>query len=248
MTRKVFHGVDVVVAEVKGDRFYSLLAIEGTLDDVDFQNVQRRFDVDLSLTPSRTGNLAKIKVDDRGVDKQGNALPIETALPMKSPLHITSIGSGALDAPSRGAFIGRVYLEHSRYDELHTSRFPSWPISNLDLVSLTSIWVEEPDSTGKPVRRRFHGFVATVKETTGTQVKLSIVEPGSTASKTFSFDTTDTSDTRFLCKPPVEAHEKLRSILDDLKDPSPGAIFIELTTAVTTGLRGIKVPVGHDEK
>lgn len=239
MTLKVFHGVDVVVAEVQDDRIYSLLAIETDFDAVDFQDAKRRFPLDISMTPNRTKNLAKIQVDDRGIGANGKELPVETAFPLQSPLHITTIGSGSLDSPARGAFVGRVHIEHTRYMKYQPTCFASWPPAPVDLAQLTSIYRSDVDGAGNSLTTRYLGFIVRVDEVNGTKVQVTVKDR---ANKSFSFDTADTSV--YLNNPPQEAFGKATSILSNLVKDKEGVLFIELKSAISSGLKGIKVPVG----
>lgn len=232
MVFKVFHALPVVAAEIKSNKLYSLLVIADDPDATDFEKSER-FDVDLSLTPKRTDNWTTVQVDDRGENASGIELPPH----MDVPLNITTIGSGKLDSPIRGAFVGVAYLEKAKFMALQPVHFPKWPPTTIDLERLTSLVVRTDQDDGSKLVTRYHGFVATVDSINGEDVTVKLSPPDTT----FTFKKSGTS---VLQDPPKEAFTSHSSLLDKLSVGQTGALFIELKAAVKAGLHRPKIPVG----
>jgi hypothetical protein len=239
MQVKVFHAVGVVVCEVKSDTLFSVMAVGTDPDAIDFTRTDLRFDVDLSRTPKRVSTWSKAVIDDRGVFKSGKELP-PVAVPMTFALPLTCLGSGTISSPTRGAFIGGVYLEHSVYSKLHDTYFPDYPVLHAQ-AELTSIVTLDSDAHGDPIMNRFHGFLAKVTNVAGDQITVGFSNPAD-AGASFMFTAGNAS--AYLLQPPPEALAGQPSLADNLTLNATGALFLELKTAVAVPLKGPKVPIG----
>lgn len=243
---KVFHGVGVVIAEIKSD---SLHSVTGALIDdayVDYSRIDLRFSVDMTRTPGRVGKKEwdKIQIDDRGIDEEGRELPLDPQA-MKFPLAITSIGSGSLDDPMRGAYMGAVYLERSYFLSIRNTKLNGWPDvpGDYSLVEVTSIaYSGKPDALGRR-NKRYHGFSATVTAVQGDEVTVEIVERGTAKSLTFRTGDAGAYDPA----PPGDALGGQPSLVLDLSVGQSGALFVELKTAVNAMLVGPKLPISEGD-
>lgn len=240
---KVFHGVGVVVAEVKSHTMLSVLAIT-TGDPVDFSVPARRFDVDLTRTPGR-GAWGLVQFDDRGVKADGK--PLEPLLDCTQLRRgITTIGSGPagagqLDDQTRGAFVGAVYIEHGLYGSLYDAHIAcsgAWPPSMCSLAEITSIaYSSNTAANGSFAGKRYLGFKATVDSTSPLTVTFSRTPNTQVV--------VDLSGTDFDSAPPPEAYGDIASLATD-SQVNEGVLFVELTYAATLGLVDPKIPIGLD--
>jgi hypothetical protein len=243
--RKVFHGVGVVITQIRSDTLFSVTGILTDEQFVDFSNMDLWFSVDMTRTPRRAGKTdwVKVLIDDRGIDKFDNEL-LPDVFPMTYPLAITSIGTGSTDDPARGAFVGAVYLERDYYLSLHGTKVPGWPgyPGDYKLVQLTSIAYSESTSNGDRRGKRYHGFWATVTAVVDNKVTVEITEKLGTHMVTFTAGNTAAYDT----DPPDEALDGQKSLAENLEIGQSGALFIELKTAVGAQLDGPKLPIGFE--
>jgi hypothetical protein len=232
--QKFFHGIGVVVAEVVRDTEYDVVAVPKDADTTDFQDLNLRFPIDFTRTPNRTSNWQKVLFDDRGIDAGGIEIPA-VPLPNTYQLPITGIGSGTSDSPTRGSFVGGVYIWSVHYKKLKPDFFPWAPAPE---VQLTSIVERTGELDPVPTLTRYHGFVATVVSSTPTDVTFTFDKPND------KLPPTTIPKDLILMKPEDDARCGVESLAPAFKQGTTGAVFIHLQTAVGVGLFGPKIPKG----
>lgn len=242
---KVFRGVGGVITGVTSEtrvRVVPITSGDGTID-----LAVPSFDVDLGATPTRGKSWDSVEVDDRGVDAFNRQLGPDTNA-WDLQLGITTLGSGSNDL-MRSAFVGAVYIEESRYQQLSigTTEWP-WPPKQYKLYQLTSIAYHFAADT-QNAGRRYLGFQAEIVQRSGDFVRVVLLQADGTKSSPHWINTADPDEC--LRSPPKEAIGDLDdgevSVAVQGTTYDHGPIFIALPFARGIGLDGGKVPLGQAE-